>query len=125
MIAITLMIRPLDSSLWLEFVRHRFRRFESVSLDDDQQLVWIPSVGSLLLTDSCDSLEIQVVVRSGTAASMLRARITAEVSAAVPESVCGDRLVLEWSACRVDPLSAHEQLAALGPATAGGSDAGD
>ena len=29
MIAITLMIGPHDSSPWLEFVRHRVRRFES------------------------------------------------------------------------------------------------
>ena len=47
MIAITLMIRPLDSPLWLEFVRHRFRRFESVALENDQLLVWVPSGGSL------------------------------------------------------------------------------
>jgi len=47
MIAITLMIRPLDSPLWLEFVRHRFRRFESVALKNDQLLIWVPSGGSL------------------------------------------------------------------------------
>ncbi len=53
MIAITFMIRPLDSPLWLEFVRHRFRRFESVALENDQLLVWVPSVGSLLLAEVC------------------------------------------------------------------------
>ena len=31
MIAITLMIRASDASLWLEFVRHRIRRFESAA----------------------------------------------------------------------------------------------
>jgi hypothetical protein len=105
MIAITLMIRPHDSSLWLELVRHRFRRFESVALENDELLVWVPSVGSLLLTESAGSLGLQAVVRSSEAASMLRARITSEVSAAVPGSLCGDHLSLEWSAHRVGPGS--------------------
>ncbi|MES2092421.1 MAG: hypothetical protein V4531_01240 [Actinomycetota bacterium] len=51
MITITLMVRPTDS------------------------LVWIPTTGSLR------SLDIQAVVPSGDAASLLRARITTEVAA--------------------------------------------
>ena len=47
MIVITLMIRPLDSPPWLAFVRYRFRRIESVALENDQVLVWVPSGGSL------------------------------------------------------------------------------
>lgn len=123
MIAITLMIRPHDSSSWLEFVRHRFRRFESVSLANDQLLVWVPSVGSLLVTESAGSLEIQAVVKSGNAASMLRARITNEVAAAVPESICGERLSLEWSSHRVDLAAVSTPLAGIRPRTMDGSDA--
>jgi hypothetical protein len=111
MIAITLIIRPHDSSHWLEFVRHRFRRFESVALTSDQLLVWVPSVGSLLLTESAHSLEIQAVVQSDPATRMLRARLAREVSAAVPESVCGERLSLEWSARHVDPGPVPETVA--------------
>lgn len=94
MIAITLTVRPLDSALWLDLVRHRFRRFESVRLEHGQSLVWIPTCGSLLLTDSLSALEFQAVARSGAAADRLCARITSEVSAAVPESLSGERLAL-------------------------------
>ena len=52
MIAITLMIRAHDPSPLPEFVRHRIPRFESVARGGDQLLVWIPAVGSLLLTES-------------------------------------------------------------------------
>lgn len=125
MIAITLMIRPHDSSLWLELVRHRFRRFESVALGGDQLLVWIPAVGSLLLTESATSLEFQAVVGSSETAMLLRAHITSEVSAAVPESLCGERVSLAWSSHRVVIPPVSNRLAAVTVRTTPGDDAVD
>jgi hypothetical protein len=122
MIAITLLIRPRDSSLWLDFVRHRLRRFESVAIDDHESLLWIPHIGSLVVTDGADGIELQSVVRSGAAASILRARITAEISAAVPESLGGERLSLDWTEREQMPdlVSARRDSASRRP---GGADA--
>lgn len=103
-IAIELTVRPRESSIWLELVRHRLRRIDSLRVDDTQSLVAIPAVGSVLLDDHPGSLRLQAIARDARHADRIRAALITEVSAAVPESVGGQRLLLEWTEPAVVPV---------------------
>ncbi len=104
MIAIALTIRPRESSIWLELVRHRLRRIDSVRLDETQSLVSMPGIGSILLDDRPGVIRLQAIARDERMATAIRAALGKEVAAAVPESVGGRRLILEWSAPSTVPV---------------------
>ncbi len=97
MIALALDVRPIDSSLWMEMVMHRIGRFDTVTLTQEQSIVHMPGVGSLLVDRVGAGIRFQAIVRDEAQAQRVQAAVTDEISAAVPESLGGRRLELEWS----------------------------
>jgi hypothetical protein len=104
MIALALDVRPVESSFWLELVGHRFNRFDSVKLNETQFIVHMPRVGSILVDRTTSALRFQAMVRDERHALAVQSEIAQEIAAAVPESVGGGRLTLEWSRPSVVPV---------------------
>lgn len=100
MIALALEVRPTETSetsLWLDLIRHRLRHFDSLALDHGQSLVLMPGIGSILVDDDGFVLRLHGVCRDERAVATLRAALANEIAAAVPESVGGTRVTLDWS----------------------------
>ncbi len=107
MIALALEVRPtetMEASLWLDLIRHRLRHFDSLALECGQSLVLMPGIGSILVDDDGFVLRMQGVVRDERAAAHLRAALSNEIAAAVPESTAGRRVTLDWSIPAVVPV---------------------
>lgn len=78
-----------------------------------------------MIAITLNSLELQAVVGSSETAILLRSRITSEFSAAVPESLCGERVSLARSSHRVVIPPVSNRLAAVTVRTTPGDDAVD
>jgi len=78
-----------------------------------------------MIAITLNSLELQAVVGSSEAAILLRSRITSEFSAAVPESLCGERVSLARSSHQVVIPPVSNRLAAVTVRTTPGDDAVD
>ena len=105
MIVITLTIRPTDSILWLTLVRHRLGRFDSVKLDANQSILWMPGVGSILLEDNPHELRLQAVAKNEAAAIAFRGGLNEEINAAVPESAGIGPLKVDWAYHGIVPIA--------------------
>ena len=105
MIVITLTIRPTDSMLWLTLVRHRLGRFDSVKLDANQSILWMPGVGSILLEDKPHELRLQAVAKNEAAAIAFRGGLNEEINAAVPESAGIGPLKVDWAYPGIVPIA--------------------
>lgn len=96
MIVFRLTIRSAESALWLTLVRERLRRFESVPLDGNDAIIWIPLIGAILRTDAGTSIILQAVGHDESALAVIREAISLELAAAVPQNSAGHRLTLDW-----------------------------
>jgi hypothetical protein len=103
MIPITLTVRPTESRRWLAVVRHHFRRFEFTQLDEIESLMWIPQVGTILVTDGLNEIRLQAIASDNTKTELIMVALANEISAAVPEIVSGSRLRLQWTFPRCIP----------------------
>jgi hypothetical protein len=97
MIPITLTVRPAESRRWLDVIRRHFRRFEFTRLDNSESLMWMPQVGTVLVTDGLDEIRFQAVASGNTKTELIMTALSNEISAAVPEIVSGSRLRLQWN----------------------------
>ena len=103
MIPITLTVRPSESRRWLAVIRQHFRRFEFTRLDDTESLMWMPRVGTVLVTDGLNEIRLQALASDNTKTELIMVELSNEISAAVPEIVPGSRLRLQWTFPRCIP----------------------
>ena len=105
MIALSLTIRSAESALWLELLRERFRRFQTVPFEGEDSIVLIPRVGAILVTDSGSVIAFHAVAQDQHTAAFIRDALQFELARAVPETNSGDRLRLEWEYPSVIPVA--------------------
>ena len=94
--AFTVTLRSPESPFWLTVIGNHLRGLPNVRVGNDDHLVLMEKVGTVLVERGGDFLRISAVGDTERELAAARAALTVEIATAVPELAEGRRLSLEW-----------------------------